>query len=160
MVSFITPPVALGAFAAATLAGTSPMAAGLSAMRLGAVIYIIPFFFVLNPALIGQGSFYEVVTVLVTALLGVWLIASAIQGYVPGVGLIGSGLIGRLASILLLMAGISFAAPGDTQLGLSHLQLAAIGVALAVPPLAFVWLGRRKAVMASSAPAIPLRSGR
>ncbi|MGL6249827.1 MAG: TRAP transporter permease, partial [Billgrantia desiderata] len=56
MLSFITPPVALGAFAAATVAGARPMATGLQAMRLGSVIYFIPFLFVLNPALIMQGE--------------------------------------------------------------------------------------------------------
>ncbi|HLW28454.1 MAG TPA: TRAP transporter fused permease subunit [Kiloniellales bacterium] len=148
MVSFITPPVSLGAFAAATLAGTSPMAAGIAAMRLGAIIYIIPFFFVLNPALIGQGSFLEVVTVLATAIIGVWFIASALQGYIPGIGLIGSGVAGRLGSFLLFLAGIAFAAPGGTLLGLSHLQLVLAGLAMAAPVLAFVWLGRGKAAVA------------
>ena len=56
MLSFITPPVALGAFAAATVAGARPMSTGLQAMRLGSVIYFIPFLFVLNPALIMQGD--------------------------------------------------------------------------------------------------------
>ncbi|MCZ6728982.1 MAG: TRAP transporter fused permease subunit, partial [SAR324 cluster bacterium] len=45
MVSFITPPVALGAFAAASLAGASPIRTGLEAMRLGSIIYFLPFFF-------------------------------------------------------------------------------------------------------------------
>ena len=55
MVSYITPPVALGAFAAATMAGAGAFRTGVEAMKLGGVIYIAPFFFVLNPALIGQG---------------------------------------------------------------------------------------------------------
>src|SRR3546814_8093149 len=60
MLSFITPPVALGAFAAATLAGARPMETGLQAMRLGSVIYFIPFMFVPNPALIMQGPLWEI----------------------------------------------------------------------------------------------------
>ncbi|GIS50770.1 MAG: hypothetical protein Ct9H90mP25_2040 [Gammaproteobacteria bacterium] len=52
MLSFITPPVALGAFAAASIAGSSALATGFKAMRFGSVIYFIPFFFVLEPALI------------------------------------------------------------------------------------------------------------
>ena len=43
MLSFITPPVALAAFAAASVANVSPMRAGIAAMRLGAIIYFIPF---------------------------------------------------------------------------------------------------------------------
>ncbi|MEL7173004.1 MAG: TRAP transporter large permease subunit, partial [Pseudomonadota bacterium] len=73
MVSYITPPVALGAFAAATLAGASAFRTGLEAMRLGGVLYIVPFFFVLNPALVGEAPAFEVVSVFITAMLGVWL---------------------------------------------------------------------------------------
>ena len=60
MLSFITPPVALGAFAAASIAGSSALATGFKAMRLGSVIYFIPFFFVLDTALIMSGSWTEV----------------------------------------------------------------------------------------------------
>ena len=70
MVSFITPPVALGAFSAATLAGANPMASAWEATRLGVVIYVIPFFFVLNPALIGQGPMPEVAWPVVSAFVG------------------------------------------------------------------------------------------
>ena len=58
MLSFITPPVALGAFAAASIAGSSALATGFKAMRLG-VIYFIPFFFVLEPALILSGTWWK-----------------------------------------------------------------------------------------------------
>jgi len=47
MASFITPPVALGSFAAASLSGASPMETGVQSMRLGIATYIVPFFFVL-----------------------------------------------------------------------------------------------------------------
>jgi TRAP-type uncharacterized transport system fused permease subunit len=54
MVSFITPPVALGAFAARPSRAPT-LQVGPRSMRLGAVIYFIPFFFVLDPALILKG---------------------------------------------------------------------------------------------------------
>ena len=56
MVSFITPPVALAAFAAAPIAQTSQMRIGIQAMRLGTAIYVVPFCFVLNPALLLKGD--------------------------------------------------------------------------------------------------------
>jgi TRAP transporter 4TM/12TM fusion protein len=133
MVSFITPPVALGAFAAASMAGASPMRTGLEAMRLGGVIYIVPFFFVLNPALIGQGSFVEVTTVLICALLGVWFISAALQGYIAFVGRIADGVLGWLLRVTLLLAGLLVAAPAGGIAGLSHLFLTVLGFALAVP---------------------------
>ncbi|MCC5977736.1 MAG: TRAP transporter permease [Salinarimonas sp.] len=133
MVSFITPPVALGAFAAATIARTSPIMAGLQAMRLGSIIYVVPFFFVLNPALIGRGSTYEVVTVLITALIGVWFIGSSLQGYLAGVGDIGRGALAMLRRLMLAIGGLFLAAPGHIGLGLDHMQMTLIGLAFAVP---------------------------
>ena len=133
MVSFITPPVALGAFAAATIARTSPIMAGLQAMRLGSIIYIVPFFFVLNPALIGRGSTYEVVTVLITALIGVWFIGSSLQGYLAGVGDIGRGAPALLRRVMLAIGGLFLAAPGHIGLGLDHMQMTLVGLAFAIP---------------------------
>ena len=136
MVSFITPPVALGAFAAATLARTSPMRAGFEAMRLGSVIYFVPFFFVLNPALIGIGSAGEVAVVLGTAILGVWFLGSALQGYLIGVGDLGGGPRGWILRTFLFVGGLFFAAPGNVVAGLSHLDMSLIGLVLASPAFA------------------------
>ncbi|QPC42855.1 TRAP transporter fused permease subunit [Kaustia mangrovi] len=148
MVSYITPPVALGAFTAATLARTSPMRSGLAAMRLGSVIYLVPFFFVLNPALIGQGSLAEMAVLVVTALFGVYLIGSALQGYAAGFGAFGSTPLGLALRVLLFASGLVFAAPGNAGLGLTHLHLALIGAALAAPCLAYARLQRRQSVAA------------
>ncbi|MEM7178215.1 MAG: TRAP transporter fused permease subunit, partial [Pseudomonadota bacterium] len=105
MVSYITPPVALGAFAAASIAGASPMRAGIEAMKLGGVIYVAPFFFVLNPALIGEAGTLEVLRVLAEALIGIWFVAAAIQGFITFVGGFPNGLVGGVARGLLLIAG-------------------------------------------------------
>src|SRR5690606_21451218 len=86
MVSFITPPVALGSFVAAGIAGAAPMKAGLSSMKLGSVMYLIPFLFVLNPALILNGSAYNIVASIVTAFIGIYIAGCALEGYLPGVG--------------------------------------------------------------------------
>ena len=56
MLSAITPPVAIASFAAAGIAGAPPMKTGWESMRVGCIIYFIPFFFVLNPALVLQGD--------------------------------------------------------------------------------------------------------
>ncbi|MEL6373410.1 MAG: TRAP transporter fused permease subunit [Pseudomonadota bacterium] len=137
MISYITPPVALGAFAAATMAGTGAIAAGFQAMRLGSIIYLVPFFFVLNPALVGEGSTSEVLTVLATALVGVWLLASAMQGFVAFFGRFENALIDHLMRMLLLAGGLLFIAPGNIGLGLNHLQTSGLGLMLALPALFF-----------------------
>ncbi len=86
MLSFITPPVALGAFAAASIAKSPPLLTGLTAMRLGSIIYFIPFVFVLEPSLVLQGDALAVLLAVVEALIGIWLLAGAIQGFLPLVG--------------------------------------------------------------------------
>ena len=137
MVSFITPPVALGAFAAATMAGANAFRTGLEAMRFGGVIYLAPFFFVLNPALVGEAPAWEVVTVLVTALIGVAFIGMALQGYVSFFGGLGSGLTGAAMRLILFVAGLFFAAPENEFLGLNHFELSGCGLLLALIPLAY-----------------------
>ena len=143
MVSYITPPVALGAFAAATMAGASAFRVGLEAMRLGGIIYIVPFFFVLNPALVGQAPASEIMIVVTTALLGVWLISAAIQGYVSFVGGLGQGLIALTLRVMLLIAGLFLATPETPIIGLSHVQLSLLGLALAVVPLGYAFSSGR-----------------
>ena len=139
MVSFITPPVALGAFAAASMAGANAFKTGFEAMKLGGVIYVIPFFFVLNPALIGQGPPMEVLVVLVCALIGVWFISAALQGFVSFVGPLNSTGISAVMRLLLFLAGLMVAAPVGGIAGLSHFALTLFGIAIAMPPLAVAW---------------------
>ena len=81
MMSMITPPVALAAFAAASLAQTDPMKTGWMAVRFGWIAYIIPFLFVRAPSLLLEGSLTSVVISFITALIGVWLICAAFAGY-------------------------------------------------------------------------------
>ncbi|MDU9005277.1 TRAP transporter permease [Sedimentitalea todarodis] len=139
MVSFITPPVALGAFAAASMAGANAFQTGFEAMKLGGVIYVIPFFFVLNPALIGQGPLIEVAVVLACALIGVWFISAALQGYVSFVGPLNSSPMTAVMRLVLFVAGLLIAAPIGGIAGLSHFMLTLVGFAIAIPPLAIAW---------------------
>ena len=139
MVSYITPPVALGAFAAASMAGASPMRSGLEAMRLGGVIYVAPFFFVLNPALIGEAGTAEVLAVLAAALIGLWFLSAALQGYVSFVGGFADSAAGLGLRAMLFVAGLMIAAPADGLLGLSNLTLTLCGFALATVPMFAAW---------------------
>jgi TRAP transporter 4TM/12TM fusion protein len=145
MLSFITPPVALGAFAAASLAGSDPMRTGFEAMRLGSIIYVIPFFFVLNPALIMRGSLFDVVEVTIGALAGVTLIAAALQNYLIGIGRLDAVPALRWPiSALFVIGGLLLAAPGGQLIGASNLELAVAGLAVALPGVALAWYANRK----------------
>lgn len=147
MVSYITPPVALGAFAAAAMAGAGPMRAGFEAMKLGGVIYLAPFFFVLNPALIGEAPAPEVILTLVTALTGVWLIAASLQGHISLIGDLPGGAIGAALRVLLFIGGLALAAPGGGETGIPHWLLIGAGLLLAAPAAAMAMrTGRPEAV--------------
>ncbi|MEM7080376.1 MAG: TRAP transporter fused permease subunit [Pseudomonadota bacterium] len=131
MLSYITPPVALGAYAAASIAKANPLETGFAAMRMGSVIYVIPFVFVLDPAFILQGSWVASLQALGEALLGVWLIAGAIQGFVPLLGRVDALLLRGmlvLAGLLIAFGDVSLIAPGLS----SNLINLSIGLALAV----------------------------
>jgi len=118
MLSFITPPVALGAFAAASIAGASSLATGFKAMRLGSVIYFIPFFFVLDPSLTMAGSWWDILSATAVAAVGVMLIAGSLQGYLLGIGFLDRrGSLGAAGRAFTGIGGGLIALPGLELIG-------------------------------------------
>jgi len=77
MLSYITPPVAMAAVAAASIAKAPAMKTGVTAMRLGAILFVLPFLFVLNPSLILQGSTPDILRSVSTAIISILMLASA-----------------------------------------------------------------------------------
>jgi TRAP transporter 4TM/12TM fusion protein len=77
----ITPPVCIAAYAAAGLAGANPMKTGFTATKLGIAAFIVPFFFCYDPALMGLGDVFHVVSSMVTAILGIIALAAAAEWY-------------------------------------------------------------------------------
>jgi len=143
MLSFITPPVALAAFAAASVAQVSPMRAGFEAMRLGAIIYFVPFFFVFNPALLLQGSAMENIQAISTALVGVALVSAALQGYLIGLGPLGKGASGMTMRVLIGFSGLTLALPAGGLFGFSQVLLLAVALVLLAASVA-IHIGMRK----------------
>ena len=81
MMSMITPPVAIAAFAASSLTGKDPMATGFAAMRFGWFAYLVPFLFVVVPELLMLGSTFGILFVFAKSILGIWLVSVALMGY-------------------------------------------------------------------------------
>jgi len=151
MISFITPPVAIGAFAAASVAGANGIRTGLQAMRLGTIIYFVPFFFVLNPALIGIGTPMEVIVVFGAAILGVVLISGGLQGYLTGVGnLLRAGPLEWPLRAMLIASGLILALPGGDIVGFTNAQLNIAAFALGAPAVLAVWWTNRGAASAAT----------
>ncbi|MFN6953395.1 MAG: TRAP transporter permease [Acetobacteraceae bacterium] len=81
MLSMITPPVALAAFAAANIARTDPWETGIEAMKVGWTVFLIPFLFAASPALLLFGSVADVLLALGTTLGGIWLGSAGVVGF-------------------------------------------------------------------------------
>jgi len=88
MIAYITPPVAMASQVASSIAKSSPMKTGFTAVRLGIALFFIPFFFVLNPVLILQGSPLRIFISFITASFGLFLLGSALEGYCIFIGII------------------------------------------------------------------------
>jgi len=131
--SAVTPPVALAVYAAASIGRASLWGAGLQAMKFAAAGFIVPYFFVYNPALLFSGSWPEILQALVTGTVGVVALAAGLEGHflrtasrverafflVSAILLIHPGGVTDLVGFALLLAG----------LGLQRFRPAGAGVA-------------------------------
>jgi TRAP transporter 4TM/12TM fusion protein len=107
-VSYITPPVALAAFAAAGIAKADAMQTGFTATRLGMVKYFVPFFLVYEPAIVAQASIGKILYTALTAIIGVMMIGYAFEKYFPGIGMLNNVVV----RILILGGGFLLFFPG------------------------------------------------
>jgi len=82
VLSNVTPPVAIAAYAAAPIAGSNPMTTGFQAIKIAAVGFIIPFVLIYYPSIsivIGF-DWTEFIWILVRLPIAVWLVATAFIG--------------------------------------------------------------------------------
>lgn len=84
VISAITPPVALAAYAGAAIAQSEPMRTSVESFKFGLAAFVVPFMFFFSPEMLMQGAWLDIAHVFVTALLGVYLMASAVQGWLFG----------------------------------------------------------------------------
>jgi TRAP-type uncharacterized transport system fused permease subunit len=130
MISFITPPVAIASIVAAGLAGTDNMKTGLYSLRLGFVAYVVPFFFIYNPVLVGVGSMAAIVYTTVMSFFGIILISAGIEGF-----LFRLGHLGWVSRWCLIILGLLFFFPA--------LMLNLMGALALCLLLGIVFLSRR-----------------
>jgi len=128
--SFLTPPVALSAITAAIISGGNAMKTGIVSMRLAIATFIVPFFFILNPAMILKGPPLEVMQVVTTVALGLTLISGAFEGYIWGLG--NAGIATRF---LFFASGI--------LLGIPESRTDIIGIVIAVLVFGAILLKKR-----------------
>ncbi|MGB5559352.1 MAG: TRAP transporter fused permease subunit [Paracoccaceae bacterium] len=134
--SMITPPVAIGAFAAANIARADPLATGLEAVRFGWAVFIIPFLFALSPSLLLQGPPGLIAFDITTALAGVVMGAVGVIGY-------GSRRLGPVARIICILVAICLMAPLRGVAWGVPLNVMGIALALAIVAWEFLTKGAR-----------------
>ncbi|MEL7259639.1 MAG: TRAP transporter fused permease subunit, partial [Pseudomonadota bacterium] len=116
VVSAITPPVALAAYAGAAIAGSEPMRTSVTSFKVGLAAFIVPFMFFYSPGLLMEAPWYVSLRNLVTALVGVYMLAGAVQGWFIG----SAGPVMRL----LLLIGAVCMISGDWRTDLLGIAIA------------------------------------
>jgi TRAP transporter 4TM/12TM fusion protein len=106
ILSAITPPVALAVYAAAGLAQANIWEAGWAAVRVGAAGFIVPFMFIFEPSLLMIGSWPEILSVFVTASIGVIALAGSLHGYFLGPIRIWERALLLAAALLMIKPGL------------------------------------------------------
>ncbi|HCK19506.1 MAG TPA: C4-dicarboxylate ABC transporter permease [Thalassospira sp.] len=99
VVSAITPPVALASYAAAGISGANPMETSVASFKIGIAAFIVPFMFFYNSAILMDGTYLQIGQALVTAVVGVFLLSSGVQGW-----FLGSSAVWFLRILLVIAA--------------------------------------------------------
>nr|WP_281381417.1 TRAP transporter fused permease subunit [Microvirga lupini] len=81
MLSMITPPIAMSAIAAASIAGSDQISTGNEAFRFGWIAYILPFLFIYKPGLLLEDSFIMIMYVFASSIVALVLVTGGILGY-------------------------------------------------------------------------------
>lgn len=129
LMSMISPPVAVAAFTAASIARARPLETAVTSMRIGWPAFVIPFLFVYSPSLLLRGGPVSSVVAVVTAILGVWLVSAGVIGFLRR-------RLGPVERAVFGVSGLVLLVPGDMFPGALWLNLAgAVGAALAFAAL-------------------------
>lgn len=105
VVSAITPPVALASYAAAGISGANPMATSVASFKIGISAFIVPFMFFYNSALLMDGTWLEVLRAAATAIFGVFLLSSGVQGWWAAKRAVWPIRIGLIITALFMIEG-------------------------------------------------------
>jgi TRAP-type uncharacterized transport system fused permease subunit len=106
LLSAITPPVALAAYAGAAIAEAPVMRTGIIAAKLGFVKYIIPFVFAYNAALLMEGSVLFIAVSFLTALTGTIGLSATFEKYLFTRLSLPNLIIMLVGSVLLLISNL------------------------------------------------------
>lgn len=82
IIADVTPPVALAAYAGSAIAGGNALKTGVNASKLAIAAFLIPYMFVMSPAMLMiDADFISIVSILITAIIGMVALSSSLIGY-------------------------------------------------------------------------------
>ena len=110
IVADITPPVALAAYAGSAIAKSNPMKTGINATKLAIAAFIVPFIFAYNPQMLFENvsSVFQVIQIVITALLGIFAVAAGLEGYILR-------KMGWPVRVLAVIGGLTLLIPGTVS---------------------------------------------
>jgi TRAP transporter 4TM/12TM fusion protein len=147
MLSMITPPICIAAYAGAAIAGTSPMRTGYACMRLGIIAYVVPFIFVFDPLLLLQGPVSLVALAVTTAAVGTVALGIAMVGYFVRP-------VGWFKRLFLALGGIGLLIPPGGTVAYSW-AINAVGGAVCLGIILPEWRARNRPTISPEALASP-----
>ena len=107
IVADLTPPVALAAYAGAAIAQANPMKTAFTATKLAIGAFIVPYVFALNPAMLFVNTvWYQVVLICITAIIGMFGVSAALEGYLLTDMKWYERIISAVGGLLLIYPGI------------------------------------------------------
>ena len=138
VMSALTPPVAVAAYAASAIADENPLAIAAQSVKIAIGAFLIPFAFISNPALLLQGTIWEIAFAIANAVVGLAFIAVAVEGYFDSLLARGPRLLFFTGGVMILFGGYLVSA-----------------IAVACLALGFVWhrYGTTSAGQTAAAPA-------
>lgn len=107
-ISAITPPVAMAAYAGATISGSKPMEVGFTACKLGICAFIVPFMFCYAPTLLWKGAAGDIIVTIITALIGATMLSYGLQRYAGCFSL----PLGIIPACILIASALLMIIPG------------------------------------------------
>jgi len=117
VMSALTPPVAVAAYAASSIAEDNPLLIAMMAVKFALAAFIVPFAFVYGPELLMIGPWHTILLSFVTAVVGLILIAGALESYFTSPLLLWE-------RALFGIAGFGFLMPNIYSAGVSAIVLA------------------------------------
>ncbi|RLG72579.1 MAG: hypothetical protein DRO23_10215, partial [Thermoprotei archaeon] len=125
VLSFITPPVAIAAYAASGISGSDPMRTGFIAWRLGLAGFIVPFIYIFDQSLLLMGAPSQIISTFARGIVGVVALAIAIEGYFKGT-------IGVIERAMYFISSIAILTPANLHVNALGLLLFAVLASLRI----------------------------